>query len=271
MPRDEIMACARQAVSYGFGTLVLQAGEDPGLDARWLAELVSAIKNSTPLAVTLSLGERAPADLELWRARGADRYLLRFETSDQGLYNHIHPALSSRDVNDRIAQVRVLRSLGYETGSGIMVGIPGQTYASVARDLELFRELDLDMIGIGPYIAHPAGKLARKGGPEQVPATERMACIVVALARLQCPQSNIPSTTALATVNSEHGRAHGLERGANVCMPCLTPEPYRRLYDIYPDRAESSTTPEDSRRTALATLERLGRPVCKGPGPRRRT
>jgi len=271
MGRDEIMACARQAVSFGYGTLVLQAGEDPGLEAQWVAGLVRSIKRETPLAVTLSLGERAPAELELWRASGADRYLLRFETSDSALFARIHPPRSPRDAVDRIALLRALRSLGYETGSGIMVGIPGQTYRSIAGDLRLFRELDLDMIGIGPYIAHPAGRMGCEGaGAEQVPATELMACKVVALARIVCPQANIPSTTALATVNSTHGRSHGLERGANVCMPCLTPVAYRALYDIYPRRAESTATPEGSRRAVLATLARLGRPVCAGPGPRRR-
>lgn len=274
MSRDEIMACARQTVLFGYGTIVLQAGEDPGLEARWVAGLVREIKRVTPLAVTLSLGERDPAELALWRENGADRYLLRFETSDPGLYRRIHPPCSSRKACDRVALLRVLRSLGYETGSGIMVGIPGQTYASVARDLELFRELDLDMIGIGPYIAHPAGRMQREGPPaagaEQVPATERMACIVVALARLVCPEANIPSTTALATVDSARGRVHGLERGANVCMPCLTPARYRGLYAIYPGKGASGTAPGDSPRSVMATLEQLGRVPCTGPGSRRR-
>jgi biotin synthase len=153
-----------------------------------------------------------------------------------------------------------------------MVGSPGQTYASIASDLRLFHELDLDMIGIGPYIAHPATSLSRKSAPEagedRVPATEQMACIVVALARLLCPQANIPSTTALATINSVHGRAHGLARGANVCMPNLTPVQYRCLYEIYPEKAGSRSTPADSHRSVLETLAALGRPAGQGPGRR---
>ena len=271
MHHDEILACAKQAAAFGYGTLVLQAGEDPGLDAQWVAELICAIKRSTPLAVTLSLGERTPAELELWRACGADRYLLRFETSDRELYERIHPFRDERNVCDRIELLRTIKSLGYEIGSGIMVGIPGQTYESIARDLQLFRELDLDMIGIGPYIAHPASRLARDGGQaamDQVPATEQMACIVLALTRLVCPEANIPSTTALATINSAQGRAHGLMRGANVCMPCLTPVQYRCLYEIYPEKAGCKNTPEDSHRTVLATLSALGRSVGRGPGSR---
>ncbi len=274
LSRDEIMACARRAFAFGYGTIVLQAGEDPELDSQWVADLVGDIKGTTGLAVTLSLGERAPDELALWRARGADRYLLRFETSDRGLFARIHPPHNDQAVCDRIALLRTIKALGYETGSGIMVGIPGQTRASIARDLALFRELDLDMIGIGPYIAHPATRLGREGAPaagaDQAPATEQMACIVVALARLACPEANIPSTTALATINSAHGRAHGLTRGANVCMPNLTPPSYRCLYEIYPGKAGSQGTPEDSHRSMLETLAALGRPAGQGPGGRRR-
>ena len=159
--------------------------------------------------------------------------------------------------------------MGYEIGSGIMVGIPGQTFESIARDLLLFRELDLDMIGIGPYIAHPASRISHEGAQapvDQVPATEQMACIVLALARLVCPEANIPSTSALATINSAQGRAHGLMRGANVCMPCLTPVQYRCLYEIYPEKAGCKNTPGDSHRTVLETLIAPGTPGRSRPG-----
>jgi biotin synthase len=224
------------------------------------------------LAVTLSLGERSPAELELWRASGADRYLLRFETSDRELFARIHPPRNNQTVSDRIALLRIIQSLGYETGSGIMVGIPGQTYESVARDLQLFRKLDLDMIGVGPYLSHPASPMTRATGTDawkkQIPATEQMACIVLALTRLMCPEANIPSTTALATINNTQGRTHGLTRGANICMPCLTPAQYRCLYEIYPEKAGSKITPEDSHLDVLNTLAGLNRPVGHGPGSR---
>jgi len=271
MSHDEIMVCARQAVSFGYGTIVLQAGEDPDLSVQWVAELVRDIKGTTGLAVTLSLGERTIDELALWRASGADRYLLRFETSDCQLFARIHPPRDKQTACDRIALLRTIKELGYETGSGIMVGIPGQSFESIARDLELFRELELDMIGIGPYIAHPSTRMYREGLPgagTYVPATEQMACIVVALARLVCPEANIPSTTALATINSVHGRAHGLTRGANVCMPNLTPPQYRCLYEIYPNKAGSSSTPAGSHRSVLATLAALQRPAEQGPGGR---
>ena len=128
-----------------------------------MAGVVRRIRAETGLAVTLSLGERSEADLRAWREAGADRYLLRFETSNPALYRKIHPPRRGRR-GDRIALLRLLRGLGYEVGSGVMIGIPGQTYADLARDLELFRELDLDMIGVGPFLPHPATPLGRDAG-----------------------------------------------------------------------------------------------------------
>jgi biotin synthase len=239
---EEILAGARQAAEYGYGTVVLQAGEDYGLGAEALAAVIRRIKALTPLAVTLSLGERPDADLLLWRQAGADRYLLRFETSNRALYQRIHPPLAGR-TSDRPAILRHLRELGYEIGGGVMIGIPGQTYEDLADDLSLFARLDLDMIGVGPFLPHPetplgAGEASlRAPEGEQAPATELMTYKVVALARLACPRANIPSTTALATLNTSQGRELGLQRGANVVMPNLTPVKYRALYEIYPGKA----------------------------------
>ena len=172
MSADEVIAAARQAVAFGYGTAVLQSGEDYGMTREWLAELVRRIKTETPLAVTLSLGERPAEDLAAWRRAGADRYLLRFETSDRALYDLIHPPRAG-ERSDRIALLRTLRNLGYEIGGGVMIGIPGQTYASLARDLELFRELDLDMIGVGPFLPHPDTPLGQSGRELRAPAGEQ--------------------------------------------------------------------------------------------------
>jgi len=273
MSADEVMDAARQAVAYGYGTVVLQAGEDYGMTREWLDELVRRIKTETPLAVTLSLGERPAEDLATWRQAGADRYLLRFETSDRALYDLIHPPRAG-ERSDRIALLRQLRNLGYEIGGGVMIGIPGQTYASLARDLEVFRELDLDMIGLGPYLPHPDTPLGRSGrelrvpAGEQAPNTELMTYKVVALARLVCPEANIPSTTALATLNRERGRELGLCRGANVVMPNLTPPQYRILYEIYPNKACLTETAEACEGCLRGRIQALGRTVGVGPGGR---
>jgi biotin synthase len=242
MTCEEIEECVRMAVRLGYGTVVIQAGEDDELTAEGIAEIVAWIKHTTPLAVTLSLGERSEEELRLWRSAGADRYLLRFETSDPDLFHAIHPGLSST-APDRLALLRQIKRLGYEAGGGVMVGIPGQSYESLARDVLTFHALDLDMIGIGPYIAHPAtplgsGQLRPPIDPaDQAPSSEQVVYKMIALTRILCPAANIPSTTALATINRTQGRRQGLQVGANVVMPNLTPVHYRPLYEIYPAKA----------------------------------
>ncbi|HEY3397928.1 MAG TPA: radical SAM protein [Armatimonadota bacterium] len=291
MEAAEILECARQAVAYGYGTVVLQAGEDYGITREWLAEVVRRIKAETPLAVTLSLGERPEADLVAWREAGANRYLLRFETSDPELYARIHPPLPGEVWRDRFEILARLRELGYEVGSGVMIGIPGQSYASLARDIATFENLDLDMIGVGPWLPHPATPLGVERGtwnvengerptegntgetpvpPDQVPNTEDMTYKVVALTRLVCPEANLPSTTALATLNKESGRELGLSRGANVVMPNLTPVKYRALYEIYPDKACINETAEACQLCLSGRIHSIGRRVGQGPGGRQR-
>jgi len=272
MEPEEILACARQAKAFGYGTVVLQSGEDRVHTTEWVAELVRRIAGETGLAITLSLGERPLEDYEAWRAAGADRYLLRFETTDPELFARIHPGYPGRE--PRLAILRRLRELDYEVGSGVMIGIPGQSYASLARDLELFRELDLDMIGVGPYIPHPDTPLGTDGHPDfpdapdgqQVPNTEAMTYKVVALTRLVRPDANIPSTTALATLNTEQGRELGLQRGANIVMPNLTPPAYRVLYEIYPGKACVSETAAQCALCLEGRIYNIGRIPGTGPG-----
>ncbi len=271
MDDDEILECARLAVGFGYGTLVLQAGEDYGITDEWFSKVIGRIKRETDLAITLSLGERDDADLVAWKNAGADRYLLRFETSNKELYDRIHPPLPGRNA-DRFRILRRLREIGYEVGSGIMVGIPGQTYDDLADDILAFREYDIDMIGIGPYIPHPETPLGREAAglnaPEggQVPATELMTCKAVALTRIVCPLVNIPSTTALATINRTEGREHGLSRGANICMPNLTPKKYRELYEIYPAKANCDENADESNARIQSRIRAMGRTIGIGRG-----
>jgi biotin synthase len=319
MSDEEILECVRSAVAFGYGTVVLQSGEDPELTLDRIAGLVRRIKSESSPAVTLSLGERSDEELAAWREAGADRYLLRFETSNRALYDRIHPlrikeeqwgrhsclpengtpngggsttatpTTSSRQEclpyyreclpycqeslpqHDRLTILATLRRLGYEVGSGVMIGIPGQTYEDLADDIELFGRLDLDMIGVGPYLRHPGtplGDPARLEAPaeRQVPADETMTYKVIALARLMCPRANIPATTALATLNLREGRELGLVRGANVVMPNLTPQKYRALYEIYPDKACITETGEACHHCLTARIEKLGRFPGRGRG-----
>jgi biotin synthase len=275
MTAEETMECVHLAVDYGYGTVVIQSGEDYGIGTEWLAAIIRRIKTETPLAVTLSLGERSDQDLEMWRAAGANRYLLRFETSDPELYALIHPSRGDT-VSDRLAILRRLRQLGYEVGSGVMVGIPGQTYTSLACDIDTFRAIDLDMVGVGPYLSHPSTPLGSAAwvrkipAEEQVPNTELMTYKVVALTRLACPQANIPSTTALATINKAQGRELGLMRGANVVMPNVTPMRYRAMYEIYPAKACIDETSDQCRACLYARVHAIGRTIGAGPGARKR-
>lgn len=272
MTRDEILACARKGRDLGFGTIVLQGGEDPEVTGPFVAGVVRAIKQETGAAITLSLGERSDADLREWREAGADRYLLRFETTDPDLYQRIHPNLPGT-VSDRIAQLMRMRDMGYEIGTGVMIGIPGQTWDSLARDIWTFRDYGMDMIGIGPYLASPRTPLA---GPlkdelmapadQQVPNDDVTTLKALALTRLACPDTNIPSTTALSVLDPSAGRAHGLTRGANVIMPNLTPAQYRVLYEIYPGKAGVHETADDLARSAFALVASLGRTIGSGPG-----
>jgi len=276
METDEILSAARQAVQFGYGSVVLQAGEDYALTRERMAALIRSIKHELPLAVTLSLGERSDADLAAWREAGADRYLLRFETSDDELFRTIHPGLCG-GASNRLPMLGRIKALGYETGSGIMLGLPGQSYESVAWDIGLFRELELDMIGVGPYLPHPetplgSGELRpRITEGEQIPGDELMVYKAIALTRLVRPDANIPSTTALATLNRGSGRELGLRRGANVLMPNLTPPKYRQLYQIYPNKACLFETGHACDGCLRARISALGRTVGRGPGGRART
>lgn len=273
MNADEIFACAEEAASYGYGTVVMQAGEDYGIKTQWLADIVTRIKSELPLAVTLSMGERPYDDLLSWRQAGADRYLLRFETSDPQLYNLIHPP-RPRQTTNRFEILSQLKSLGYETGSGVMIGIPGQTYRTLANDIVTFRKYDMDMIGVGPYIPNPQTLLENEDFhyeinlEDQVHNTEMMTYKVIALTRLVCPEANIPSTTALATINKKSGRELGLSRGANVVMPNVTPPEYRTKYEIYPGKACLNETAKQCQGCLAARIASIGRTIGKGPGSR---
>jgi biotin synthase len=254
----------------------MQSGEDEGITADWMAGIIRRIRRETPLAVTLSLGERGEAELRAWREAGADRYLLRFETSNPELYERIHPRRG--DGRSRLEILRSLAGMGYEIGSGVMVGIPGQTYADLAADIALFREMDLDMIGVGPFIPHPAtplgglGEIETPSAPagEQVPADELTTYKTIALSRIVCPEANIPSTTALATLNLAEGRELGLSRGAHVVMPNLTPAAYRADYEIYPAKACIRETAEECQSCLSSRIVALGRRIGTGKGGRRR-
>jgi len=265
MDCDQIIAAARTARRLRYPSVVLQAGEDYGIERDWLANVVRLIRRRVRVGVTLSLGERPEKDLVAWRRAGADTYVLKLETSDGELYSRIHPRLPGADT-DRMAMLPLLGQIGYRVGSGVMVGIPGQTFASLARDLELFRDLQLDFIGVSPFIPSPGTPLADGGNSEvpdgsQVPADELTTHKALALARLVRPEALIAASSALAAVNARQGRFLALTRGANLMLPNLTPADLRPFYAPYPGRPAAVETPDECRVRLNKHIRRMGRVV----------
>ncbi len=269
MEEQEILDCVDSAVELGLRTIVIQAGNDPRLTRSWVANLISCILNRHDVAIALSLGERSYDDYGAWREAGAQRYLLRFETSDENLFASLH---GSKRVHPhpRLLRLSWMRKLGYETGGGIMVGLPGQTLDILADDILIFQRSGLDMIGIGPFLPHPktplAGWAANKNDVAQVLPTPAMTLKVIALSRLACPEANIPATTAITAATGEEMRLKSLTWGANVLMQNLTPKKYRLCYDIYPGKASSPNYTFVQHQHVLDTLARMKRPVGAGYG-----
>ncbi len=225
MSEREIVESAEGAWKAGYRTLVMQSGEDPYFTAERLGGLVRAIKERTGLALTISCGEMPEADYAYLRECGADRYLLKHETADPAIYAALHPCGT---LEARVACLRSLKRLGYETGSGFMIGLPGQTVRTITQDILLLADIGCDMAGIGPFIPHPDTPL--KDVPE---GSAEMAQRAVALARLVLPKANLPATTSLAVADKE-ARGQVFARGANVIMRKVTPDPYKGYYEIYP-------------------------------------
>lgn len=262
---DEILAIAHRLPATGQTTLVLQSGEAPALGDRALGEVIRRVKAETPLAVTLSVGNRPLAVYRYWRDCGMDRYLLRFETSDADLFARLH--LGST-LAERLACLAALRDLGVQTGSGFMIGLPGETPAVLADNLLLCRKLRLDMIGIGPFIPHPDTPLA--GTTNAYHDDPEMFFRALAALRIFNPDAHIPATTAYDAVFPGRGRNLALQRGANVFMPNCTPGPYRRDYLLYPGKPCVDEDQGQCAACVVLRLQALGRRVGTGPGHARR-
>lgn len=230
LDREQILDCCSRGYSLGLRTFVLQGGEDPVQNDAWLEDLIRSIKAEHPdCTVTLSLGERSEDSYRRLREAGADRYLLRHETFNPEHYARLHPAGMSRD--RRLECIAALKRLGYQTGTGIMVGSPWQTIDNIVEDLLYIQDLRPEMIGIGPFIHHcdtPFGDM-----PD---GSVEMCTRLISIFRLMDPRALIPATTALATLETD-GRKKGILAGANVVMPNLSPPAVRRDYSLYEGKA----------------------------------
>ena len=244
---EEVLSCARLAKDLGYGSVALQSGErsDPEFVDR-VERLVREIKkiDGGSLGITLSLGEQTEETYRRWFDAGAHRYLLRIESSNEELYYRIHPHDDKHSFRRRLDCLDILKSIGYQTGTGVMVGLPYQTVDHLAADLLFFKRMDVAMVGLGPYIPHPDTPLYRL--KDLVPTAEermRMTLKMIAILRIMMPEINMVAATANQTIDPQ-GREKAIMAGANVIMPNLTPGEYRESYFIYPDKACVKDRPE---------------------------
>ena len=252
----EIIDVAEKASEYGYKTVVLQSGEDAYFSVEILTEIIKEIKKFD-LAITLSMGEKSFEEYEAYREAGADRYLIRIETTDKELYKQMHPNMS---FENRVRCLNDLKKLGFEVGSGCLVGLPNQSFESLADDMLFFKEIEADMIGIGPFIPNPNTPLSdAKGGSCE------LALKVMALTMLILPTINIPATTAMETLNP-NGRIIALQSGANVVMPNVTEGDYRRKYEIYPGKICVGDTPNQCWNCIGAKIKSIGRTISTDYG-----
>jgi len=254
---DEIVALAAKAAGEGMRTIVLQSGEDPWYTKDRVTAIIRGIKKKAGCALTLSLGERGERELREWKEAGADRYLLKHETADPRLFNSLCPETT---LEKRLGCLRLMKSLGYQAGSGILAGLPGQRPEDYVEDLLLLQSLDVDMAGIGPFIPHPETPLGHERGGDA-----RDVLRLIAVARIVLRKVHIPATTALGTVERE-GREKGLRVGANVVMACLTPLRYREKYQVYPNRICVQESAERCPECLKQRITNLGRKVSQDFG-----
>ncbi len=259
LSKEEILSCCKNGYELGFRTFVLQGGEDGFYTDGRICEIVSEIKNRYPdCAVTLSIGERERESYEAFFKAGADRYLLRHETADEAHYKELHPEEMS--FQHRMRCLRELKEIGYQTGCGFMVGSPYQTFDTLYEDLQFIRELQPEMVGIGPFIPQkdtPFGKM-QAGTIER---TLRLLSII----RLLHPSVLLPATTALGTIHPK-GRELGILAGANVVMPNLSPVAVREKYKLYDNKICTGDEAAECRYCMERRMESIGYQVAVDRG-----
>lgn len=259
LSKEQILDCCREGYELGFRTFVLQGGEDPYFTDERMCDIVGAIRGEFPdCAITLSIGEKSYESYLSYFNAGANRFLLRHETANDTLYNKLHP--DTMHLETRKQCLYDLKKIGYQVGSGFMVGAPFQTLDNIIEDLFFLYELQPDMIGIGPYITHKETPFAiyQSGSVE-------LTVRLVAVLRHMFPYALIPSTTALGTLHPE-GREMGLRAGANVVMPNLSPQKCRKLYDLYDNKISTGEEAAQSRALLEKRVEAAGYRVVTAIG-----
>jgi biotin synthase len=257
-----VLEAAKYAYSKGFGSIVLQSGERKSREFTLKIEaLLKQIMASTDykIGITLSLGEQDEDTYKRWRDAGAKRYLLRIEASNKTLYEKLHP--KNHDYDKRLNCLEILKKLNFQVGTGVMIGLPFQTLEHLAEDLQFFQKMDIDMVGMGPYIEHADTPLysVNVGEKHALPLQNRLDLTLkmIALLRIQMPTINIAATTALQTLDP-FGREKAIDVGANIIMPNLTPLQYRENYFLYDGKTIVQDTFNDTINDLELRLARIG-------------
>ena len=260
---EEILSCCDEGYAGGFRTFVLQGGEDGWFTDERLCAIIRSIKERYPdCAVTLSLGERSRESYQALFDAGADRYLLRHETADECHYRLLHPA--EQTLQNRLRCLRDLRDIGYQTGCGIMVGSPGQTPATLAKDMVFMQDLKPHMVGIGPFLPHSDTPFR-----DEAAGSVELTLFLLALCRLMLPGVLLPATTALGTAEAD-GRIRGVLAGCNVIMPNLSPAAVRKQYMLYDNKAGTELTAAQGVALLRQQMARIGYEVAVGRGDYRK-
>ena len=262
MTKTEIIRAAVWIHQRGYGSLVLQGGErrGPGF-VDFIEDVVREIKHLSggKLGITLSLGEQDKEVYARWFEAGAHRYLLRIETSNAELFSRIHPPGYS--LESRIISLEHLRETGYQVGTGVMIGLPGQTIEDLASDILFFREKEIDMIGMGPYIPHHASPMFSDHLVHNADSRFTLGLKMLAVARIVLKDVNLAATTALQALKSE-GRELGLKAGANIIMPNVTDTKYRSGYQLYDNKPGIDENSESCRSDLLAGVKKFGETIA---------
>lgn len=259
LSHDDIIECCIEGYSLGFRTFVMQGGEDNHFSDEEMCSVISDIKKRFPdCAVTLSLGERSYESYEAMYKAGADRYLLRHETASEKLYSYLHP--ESMSLKNRKECLFNLKKIGYQTGSGFMVGAPNQTLEDIITDIRFLQELKPHMIGIGPFISHKDTPFnSHKNG------TLEMTLKLLSVFRLIFPTVLLPATTALGSI-SPNGREQGIMAGANVVMPNLSPYAVRKLYSLYDNKLSTGSESAQALAELKERMQNIGYEVTVSRG-----
>ena len=251
LTEEEILACCENGYELGFRTFVLQGGEDPYYSDERMEHIIRRIKEKYPeCAVTLSIGERSMESYQRFRKAGADRYLLRHETADETHYRMLHPEEMS--LQNRMECLKNLKILGYQVGAGFMVGSPNQTEECLAEDLLFLKELEPQMVGIGPFIPHHDTAFAKEPA-----GSVELTLYLLSVIRILLPKVLLPATTALGTMDPR-GREKGLAVGANVVMPNLSPVKNRKQYELYDNKICTGEEAAECRGCLSRRVESVG-------------